>query len=85
MLQLVLKRFEFDFNMDQMIKVYDKFDFPEVLNLDRYLSENADRSRPAKYILHSVLVHSGSAHGGHYFSFIRAKRAKWYVGNNGVA
>lgn len=30
-----------------------------------------DPQRPNRYILHSVLVHSGDVHGGHYFAYIR--------------
>lgn len=32
--------------------------------------------KPNKYTLHSVLVHSGGVHGGHYYAFIRPKCAK---------
>ncbi|KAK4790626.1 hypothetical protein SAY86_017930 [Trapa natans] len=74
-LQLHLKRFEYDFMRDTMVKVNDRYEFPLQLDLDRdngkYLSPDADRSVRNLYTLHSVLVHSGGVHGGHYYAFIR--------------
>ena len=35
--------------------------------------------RPAKYILHAVLVHSGDNYGGHYVAYINPKGdGKWF-------
>ncbi|KAG2683203.1 hypothetical protein I3760_10G021700 [Carya illinoinensis] len=72
-LQLQLKRFEYDFMRDTMIN--DRYEFPLQLDLDRengkYLSPEADKSARNLYTLHSVLVHSGGVHGGHYYAFIR--------------
>ncbi|KAK6944170.1 MATH/TRAF domain [Dillenia turbinata] len=96
-LQLQLKRFEYDFMRDSMVKflsldfdprpvvamtaavavtlINDRYEFPLQLDLDRedgkYLSPEADRSICNLYTLHSVLVHSGGVHGGHYYAFIR--------------
>ncbi|KAL6997869.1 CSN-associated deubiquitinating enzyme Ubp12 [Sarracenia purpurea var. burkii] len=74
-LQLQLKRFEYDFMRDTMVKINDRYEFPLQLDLDRedgkYLTPEADRSIRNLYTLHSVLVHSGGVHGGHYYAFIR--------------
>ncbi|XP_056171642.1 ubiquitin C-terminal hydrolase 12-like isoform X4 [Syzygium oleosum] len=74
-LQLHLKRFEYDFMRDTMVKINDRYEFPLQLDLDRdngkYLSPDADSSVRNLYSLHSVLVHSGGVHGGHYYAFIR--------------
>ncbi|XP_020222198.1 ubiquitin carboxyl-terminal hydrolase 12 isoform X2 [Cajanus cajan] len=74
-LQLQLKRFEYDFMQDTMVKINDYYEFPLQLDLDRdngkYLSPEADRSVRNLYTLHSVLVHSGGVHGGHYYAYIR--------------
>uniref|UniRef100_A0A0D6QRD3 ubiquitinyl hydrolase 1 n=1 Tax=Araucaria cunninghamii TaxID=56994 RepID=A0A0D6QRD3_ARACU len=74
-LQLQLKRFEYDFMRDMMVKINDRYEFPLQLDLDRengrYLSPDADRSVRNLYTLHSVLVHSGGVHGGHYYAYIR--------------
>lgn len=74
-LQLQLKRFEYDSMRDTMVKINDYYEFPLQLDLDRdngkYLSPDADRSVRNLYTLHSVLVHSGGVHGGHYYAYIR--------------
>ncbi|CAL9077680.1 unnamed protein product [Musa acuminata var. zebrina] len=74
-LQLQLKRFEYDFMRDTMVKINDRYEFPLQLDLDKdngkYLSPEADRRVRNLYTLHSVLVHSGGVHGGHYYAFIR--------------
>ncbi|XP_047317730.1 ubiquitin C-terminal hydrolase 13-like isoform X2 [Impatiens glandulifera] len=74
-LQLQLKRYEYDFMRDTMVKINDRYEFPLQLDLDRengrYLSPEADKSVRNLYTLHSVLVHSGGVHGGHYYAYIR--------------
>ncbi|KAK1409859.1 hypothetical protein QVD17_36388 [Tagetes erecta] len=74
-LQLHLKRFEYDFKRDTMVKINDRYEFPLELDLDRengkYVSPDADKSIRNLYTLHSVLVHSGGMYGGHYYVFIR--------------
>ncbi|CAA7388121.1 unnamed protein product [Spirodela intermedia] len=82
-LQLQLKRFEYDFMRDTMVKINDRYEFPLQLDLDKdngkYLSPEADRSVRNLYTLHSVLVHSGGVHGGHYYAFIRPTLSdQWY-------
>ncbi|EFJ14291.1 hypothetical protein SELMODRAFT_120631, partial [Selaginella moellendorffii] len=82
-LQLQLKRFEYDFVRDTMVKINDRYEFPLQLDLDRengkYLSPDADRGVRNLYSLHSVLVHSGGVHGGHYYAFIRPTLSdQWY-------
>ncbi|EFJ41244.1 hypothetical protein VOLCADRAFT_40312, partial [Volvox carteri f. nagariensis] len=78
-LQLQLKRFEYDCQRDAMIN--DRYEFYDELDLDRdggkYLAPNADRSVRNLYKLHSVLVHSGGVHGGHYYAFIRPDGKTW--------
>ncbi|KAH1034677.1 hypothetical protein GYH30_054890 [Glycine max] len=68
---------------DTMVKINDRYEFPLQLDLDRedgkYLSPDADRSVRNLYTLHSVLVHSGGVHGGHYYAFIRPTLSEqWY-------
>ncbi|TYK21699.1 ubiquitin carboxyl-terminal hydrolase 13-like isoform X2 [Cucumis melo var. makuwa] len=82
-LQLQLKRFEYDFMRDTMVKINDRYEFPLQLDLDRengkYLSPEADKTVRNLYTLHSVLVHSGGVHGGHYYAFIRPTLSEqWY-------
>ena len=65
----------------ERVQINDRYEFPEELDLDRedgkYLSENADRSIRNKYRLHSVLVHSGGIHGGHYYAYCNPSGSQW--------
>ncbi|KAJ2697853.1 ubiquitin-specific protease ubp15 [Coemansia sp. IMI 209128] len=78
-LQLQLKRFEYDFRRDAMVKINDRHEFPPSIDLGEFLSEDADRSQSWNYVLHGVLVHSGDLHSGHYFGLLRPNmEEKWY-------
>ena len=83
-LELHLRRFEYDFASDQMAKINERFEFPTVLDMDRenrkYFTEEADRAVRNVYRLHSVLVHSGGPNGGHYYAYIRplGNDQQWY-------
>ncbi|KAL6782343.1 hypothetical protein ACKKBG_A06435 [Auxenochlorella protothecoides x Auxenochlorella symbiontica] len=80
-LQLQLKRFEYDFMKDSMVKINDRYEFGEELDLDvgdrKYLAASAARGVRNKYKLLAVLVHSGGVHGGHYYAYIRPDGARW--------
>ncbi|KAF2023278.1 ubiquitin carboxyl-terminal hydrolase-like protein [Setomelanomma holmii] len=77
-LHLQLKRFEYDFQRDAMMKVNDRYEFPEVWDASPYLSEGADRSEPWIYHLHGVLVHSGDLNAGHYYAFLKPTKDGHY-------
>lgn len=82
-LELHLRRFEYDFTTDSMAKINERFEFPTVLDMDRegrkYFTDEADPSVKNLYKLHSVLVHSGGPNGGHYYAFIRPLGVEqWY-------
>jgi len=79
-LQLHLKRFEYDFEHDEMVKNNDRFEYPEIINLSKYLENYNNKDLPENdYILYGVLVHSGDINSGHYCAFIRPKNNdKWY-------
>ncbi|XP_077980640.1 ubiquitin carboxyl-terminal hydrolase 7-like [Glandiceps talaboti] len=75
-LHLQLMRFQYDPATDANIKINDRFEFPEKINLEEFLQK--PESTPAKYTLHAVLVHSGDNHGGHYVVYINPKGdGKW--------
>ncbi|KAK7111658.1 ubiquitin carboxyl-terminal hydrolase 7-like isoform X1 [Littorina saxatilis] len=75
-LHLHLMRFMYDPATDTNIKINDRFEFPERLNLDEFLQKK--EKTQANYILHAVLVHSGDNHGGHYVVYINPKGdGKW--------
>lgn len=112
-----LKRFEFDFEKMQQIKLHDRFEFPVELDMHPYTKEGQQEKRKAaaaavtgsshsggdeasadakhddngdgsrlgsngsvekqkapeysQYELAGTVVHMGSAHSGHYYSFLR--------------
>lgn len=70
-LHLQLKRFEYDINRDAMMKVNDRYEFPEIFNASPYLSNSADKTESYVYQLHGVLVHSGDFNAGHYYAFLK--------------
>ncbi|KAI9784883.1 MAG: hypothetical protein M1816_000578 [Peltula sp. TS41687] len=70
-LHLQLKRFEYDVSREAMMKVNDRYEFPEEFDAAPYLSEDADKSEPWIYQLHGVLVHSGDFNAGHYYAFLK--------------
>lgn len=77
-LHLQLKRFAYDPYRDENCKIHTRLEFPDHMNLDKYLVQ-PDPADPATYTLHSVLVHSGSVHGGHYVAFVRPHPQKdWF-------
>lgn len=70
-LHLQLKRFEYDINRDAMMKVNDRYEFPEIFDASPYLSDSADKGESYVYQLHGVLVHSGDFNAGHYYAFLK--------------
>ena len=77
-LHLQLKRFLYDYYKDMPTKVNDRHEFPEVIDLAPYLSEDADRSESWLYQLHGVLVHSGDLDAGHYYAFLKPTKDGWF-------
>jgi len=77
-LHLHLKRFEYDIQRDAMMKINDRFEFPETLDVEPYLEKSADRSEPWVYKLHGVLIHSGGLDAGHYYAFLKPNIDGWF-------
>ncbi|TDH67079.1 hypothetical protein CCR75_000411 [Bremia lactucae] len=116
-----LKRFEFDFEKMQQIKLHDRFEFPVKLDMYPYTKEGQQESRKrsaapvddepvghnirsstsadsiedgrptapeySKYELVGTVVHNGTAHSGHYYSFLRDQQVprdndQWYEFND---
>lgn len=70
-LHLQLKRFEYDFNYDQLIKINDRYEFPESIDLSKFLDKHSRQEQPVVYNLHGVLVHAGDISTGHYYTLIK--------------
>lgn len=77
-LHLHLKRFEYDIQRDTMMKINDRFEFPDVLDLTPYLDQDADKTEPWTYKLHGVLVHSGDLNAGHYYAYLKPNKDGWF-------
>ncbi len=70
---LQLKRFDFDYKTMMRIKLNNKVTFPQVLDIKPYLSPSTLDANPdtvTEYELFSIMIHSGSATGGHYYAYI---------------
>lgn len=74
-----LKRFDFDLLTLQRCKIHDHFTFPEEIDMAPYtysaMLGNGEGMAPDVFDLVGVLIHSGSAEAGHYYSYIRERRA----------
>jgi len=89
LLILHLKRFEFNFDEMKKVKLNDYCSFEETLNMRKYTKEFLDRQDQNEgketcrenelppgyydYELHGLLIHTGSADHGHYYSYIKER------------
>lgn len=84
-LAIQLKRFEYDYERVCAIKFNDYFEFPRDLDMEPYTVsglaklegevidcdyEESVKGTCTKYQLTGIVVHSGQASGGHYYSYI---------------
>ncbi|RDD45783.1 Ubiquitin carboxyl-terminal hydrolase 47 [Trichoplax sp. H2] len=99
LLTIQLKRFSFDYHTLQRMKLNDRVTFPYILNLSEFLEDqqnneddNAeknnmeldyDNTTQLNYELFSIMIHSGSAVGGHYYAYIKSfDDNNWYCFND---
>ncbi|XP_011304639.1 probable ubiquitin carboxyl-terminal hydrolase FAF-X [Fopius arisanus] len=101
-LAIQLKRFEYDFERVCAIKFNDYFEFPRDLDMEPYTVnglaklegevidcdyDQVNKGTCTKYQLSGIVVHSGQASGGHYYSYILHRQndgtAKWYKFDDG--
>lgn len=75
-LQLHLKRFEYDARRGGMSKLQQCFRFPTALQLKRFMA--SEQAPPPRYKLLAVLSHVGHFGSGHYVSYVRpVGRSQW--------
>mmetsp|Transcript_29052 Transcript_29052/g.45146 ORF Transcript_29052/g.45146 Transcript_29052/m.45146 type:complete len:384 (+) Transcript_29052:34-1185(+) len=80
-LQLHLKRFNYDWHTDSMSKINDRFEFSEVLDCSGICADiEEDEKHLAVFDLQSVVVHMGQYGSGHYYCYVRPdiRRPLWY-------
>ena len=81
-LVLQLKRFELNYDTFQKVKLNDKYVFPTLLDMQPYMSDadnnnsnqnmaNGANNVTTVFKLSGILIHSGSANAGHYYSYIK--------------
>jgi len=85
-LVIQLKRFFMNYDYGNTEKINSKFEFPLKLNLEKYCVEKFQKEDKKlyeiysknkdyyEYLLKGVVIHMGSAHGGHYISLIDVNR-----------
>ncbi|CAG8767861.1 28967_t:CDS:10, partial [Racocetra persica] len=81
-LYLHLDRFEYDAQNNCMVKINDRYEFPLEIDLQKYLSPDADRSKSYKYSLHGVFIHEDChddyLDNNRYFALLRPeKNRRW--------
>ncbi|KAK9465510.1 hypothetical protein V1512DRAFT_45719 [Lipomyces arxii] len=73
-----LKRFDFDLQTMQRSKINELFEFPMEVDIEPYTFKhfaNEDTEAGDRFRLVGILVHSGTAESGHYYSYIADKNA----------
>lgn len=74
-IMFVLKRFEFDFDTFNKVKINDFYEFPVSIDMKPYTIYQNDDAPPYdteyfQYKLAGVIIHLGIADAGHYYSLI---------------
>lgn len=92
----LLKRFDFDLHTMARSKLNDHFQFPEKINMAHYTKDYINHVRNGSpyngpehdiFELVGVLVHTGTADSGHYYSYINNRfspvnHSSWYEFND---
>lgn len=97
-LVIQLKRFEFDLRNMSNVKLNDRLEFPVELNMEPYTVEGLARREGKEdigealhhprehyeYVLRGIVVHTGTADSGHYYSFVqeRTESGGWFEFND---
>lgn len=69
-LTLHLGRYDFDMTTFQRVKTSDPVVMSEELDMKPFTAESAG-GQVCEYELFSAMIHMGSAHGGHYFAYVK--------------
>lgn len=79
-----LQRFNFDWERQRRVKVDQLCAFPLTIDMENFLDEECSVTRgPTAYSLSAVLIHSGTAHSGHYFAYVKdCASGTWFEFND---
>jgi ubiquitin carboxyl-terminal hydrolase 34 len=77
-----LKRFEFDMDTLQRMKVNNRCEFPHNLDMRPYTNDDESQKLPDSHFMYElvgIVVHAGSSESGHYYSFIRERNTNHWI------
>ncbi|RIB26138.1 hypothetical protein C2G38_2164167 [Gigaspora rosea] len=79
-LHLQLNRFEYDMQNNKTVKLNNFYEFPMEIDLQKYLSPDADKSQSYKYLLYGVLVRDDDYDWeDRYFAFLRPEKSNRWI------
>ncbi|OAQ27058.1 hypothetical protein K457DRAFT_1805530 [Linnemannia elongata AG-77] len=86
-LHLHLKRFEYSPERQAMVKINDRHEYPEKIDLAEFVADGEQKEKLGedgyKYSIYGVLVHSGVMNRGHYFALLKPQaEGNWYRFND---
>ena len=80
---LLLKRFIFNIVELKNIKINNRVEFPDILEMNNYMIPNNSNKQNIIYNLKAIIIYSGESEQGHYFSFIKDNVDNcWYKYND---
>lgn len=72
MMNILLKRFKFNYEKNFCVKLNNEIKFNEYFDFSPFLDINSNlENKKNKYILFSIMIHSGDYMNGHYFVIIK--------------
>lgn len=83
-----LKRFDFNLRTMHRSKINDHFSFPEEIDMAPFTLEHlrgdTPQSTPDVFVLVGMLIHTGTAESGHYYSLVKERKqvANWIEFND---
>lgn len=78
-LRFHLRRFDFDFRLNQQVKISDYFEYPMTIDMGKFTVDGTETI----YELFGVIVHNGTVRGGHCHAFLRTNpNPQWYQFND---
>ena len=76
---IVLKRFEFNEILLRYIKINDYFEFPEILDFLKFITDKNSNNLNNKYVLFGVVIHKGLTYSGHYYTIIKEDNTNYWI------
>lgn len=80
-----LKRFKFEYTTYEKEKINDPVFFTEKIDIKNHCYEPMEDEKLYTYHLAGVIIHIGSAEGGHYISYVKQRdTGNWYEYNDTI-